>query len=316
MLYIAENLKQLRKGKDLTQEEVAEMLGVSPQSVSKWERGDTMPDITLLPALSNLYKVSVDALIGMDRINDEQMKKNIFNKGYSHLREGAFSDAIDDFTEALKLYPNDEDYLSYLAMALALDGGEEKLMKAIAICERVLTNGRGVKTCHTTRAALCFIYLKAGDVDKAVETAHNLPHRRESREVVIAELEKEPTALEIDSYLKFIAIGEFDEQDVVEISFGIGMLAICTEHDLLGRIKVLRDEYDAPTSIEGLRKIPQIRIRDKAELAPRHVRVRHYSDYLLDKEYDNPAEAASDIITILRTIAQSNIANLEKSGQL
>ena len=40
MLFIAENLKALRKGKDLTQEEAAEMLGVSPQSVSKWERGD------------------------------------------------------------------------------------------------------------------------------------------------------------------------------------------------------------------------------------------------------------------------------------
>jgi transcriptional regulator with XRE-family HTH domain len=72
MLYLAENLKSLRKGKDLTQEEVAEILGVSPQSVSKWERGDTYPDITLLPALANYYETSVDALIGMNRINDAQ----------------------------------------------------------------------------------------------------------------------------------------------------------------------------------------------------------------------------------------------------
>ena len=36
---------------------IAEMIGVSPQSVSKWERGDTYPDITLLPALANLFKV-------------------------------------------------------------------------------------------------------------------------------------------------------------------------------------------------------------------------------------------------------------------
>ena len=54
MLYIAENLRKLRKEKNLTQEVVAEMLGVSAQSVNKWERGDTLPDITLLPALANL----------------------------------------------------------------------------------------------------------------------------------------------------------------------------------------------------------------------------------------------------------------------
>ena len=64
MLYIAENLKKLRKSKDYTQEEVAEILGISPQSVSKWERGDTMPDITLLPAIANLYKVTIDSYDG------------------------------------------------------------------------------------------------------------------------------------------------------------------------------------------------------------------------------------------------------------
>ena len=64
MIYIAENLRSLRKGMELTQEEIAEILCVSPQSVSKWERGDTFPDITLLPALANLFKTSIDALIG------------------------------------------------------------------------------------------------------------------------------------------------------------------------------------------------------------------------------------------------------------
>ncbi|MCL2665185.1 MAG: helix-turn-helix domain-containing protein [Defluviitaleaceae bacterium] len=55
MLHIAENLKTLRKGKDLTQEEAAEILGVSPQSVSKWERGTAYPDIALLPALAKEF---------------------------------------------------------------------------------------------------------------------------------------------------------------------------------------------------------------------------------------------------------------------
>jgi transcriptional regulator with XRE-family HTH domain len=215
MLYIAENLRSLRKARDLTQEDVADMLNVSPQSVSKWERGDTMPEITLLPSLANLYLVSVDALIGMDRINNEQTKNGVFRKGYKLLREGAISRAVDIFSEAYKMFPNDGDYLSYLAMALALDGEESKLSEAIALCERVLSSGQGVKTCHTTRAALCFIYQKAGNKVKAIETASSLPHRRESREKVIAELEKDPSVEEINRYLKFIAIGEIDEQDLI-----------------------------------------------------------------------------------------------------
>jgi transcriptional regulator with XRE-family HTH domain len=70
MLYITENLKSFRKRKELTQEDIAEALGVSPQSVSKWERSDTYPDITLLPSLANLFQTSVDALLGMDKINE------------------------------------------------------------------------------------------------------------------------------------------------------------------------------------------------------------------------------------------------------
>jgi len=80
-MYIAENLKILRKKNDMTQEDVAEVLGVSPQSVSKWERGDTYPDITLLPSLANLYKTSIDSLIGMEKINDDKAIANAFLEG-------------------------------------------------------------------------------------------------------------------------------------------------------------------------------------------------------------------------------------------
>ena len=56
MLYLSENLKKYRIKKNLTQEEVAEYLGITPQSVSKWERGECYPDITFLPALANIFE--------------------------------------------------------------------------------------------------------------------------------------------------------------------------------------------------------------------------------------------------------------------
>ena len=310
MLYVAKNLKALRKKKDLTQEEAAEILGVSPQSVSKWERGDTMPDITLLPALANLYKVSVDTLIGMDKINDRQTRSNIFITAHNHIRKGDICAAAEVFSDALKTFPNDEGIMSDFAMALAIGNDSANLSKAISLCERVLADNQSDKVHHTTRAALCFMYMKLGEKEKAIEIARKLPHLRESRENVLAQVEKDLSADEIDSYLKFIGFGESDEQDLIEIDFGIDMVAVCAEHDLLKKIGALRDEFNAPATKEGLRKLPQIRIRDKTELAPGQVRVRHYADYLMDKEYNNPADAAVDIIEALRKIAQTNIARI------
>ncbi len=63
----ADNFARLRKEKNLTQADVAEKLHVSPQAVSKWEKGDSMPDISLLPDMAVLFGVSVDALLGVEK---------------------------------------------------------------------------------------------------------------------------------------------------------------------------------------------------------------------------------------------------------
>lgn len=61
---LAENLQLLRKQKSKTQEEIAEIFGVSSQSVSKWELGINCPDITMLPKIADYYRVSIDELLG------------------------------------------------------------------------------------------------------------------------------------------------------------------------------------------------------------------------------------------------------------
>lgn len=54
-LLFAENLRKLRRTKDVTQEQLAAEIGVNPQSVSKWETGNGYPDITLLPRIANYF---------------------------------------------------------------------------------------------------------------------------------------------------------------------------------------------------------------------------------------------------------------------
>ena len=304
MLYIAENLRKYRKERDYTQEEVSEIIGVSPQSISKWERGETLPDITLLPILANLYMVSVDELLGMDKINDKQTKNSIFDSGYKHMRQNDFSAASEIYENAHKMFPNDEDILSYLAMTLALDGDEDKLSQAVSICEQILSKGHGEKVHHTTRAALCFIYLKAGEEEKALTTARKLPHVRESREVILEYFDHKPSLEDIDTYLKFIALGDTDEQAVIEIDFGINLVPMCQEHGLLDKIAELRRDIGAKTSREGHRILPPIRVRDKADLPPNMLRVRYYADYLVDGEYTDMDHAIKDVIEALKKMAK------------
>ena len=63
---IGQKIKELRQENNLTQEELAEQLGVSPQAISRWENSATYPDITLLPIIANMFDVTIDYLFDMD----------------------------------------------------------------------------------------------------------------------------------------------------------------------------------------------------------------------------------------------------------
>lgn len=59
-LNIGKRIKALRKNKRITQEELADILNVSPQSVSKWETGNSIPDVELLPIIARYFGISMD----------------------------------------------------------------------------------------------------------------------------------------------------------------------------------------------------------------------------------------------------------------
>ena len=70
-LLIGENIKRMRRERNLTQEEMSAHLGISFQSISKWERGEGYPDITMLPSLANYFEISIDELLGMSETEND-----------------------------------------------------------------------------------------------------------------------------------------------------------------------------------------------------------------------------------------------------
>ncbi len=75
-----EKLLTLRKAKDLTQEQLAEKLGVSRQSVSKWESGQATPELEKIVSLSAIFDVTTDYLLKSSEIDDLSVKTEMLEK--------------------------------------------------------------------------------------------------------------------------------------------------------------------------------------------------------------------------------------------
>ena len=76
----SEKLLTLRKAKTLTQEELAEKLNVSRQSVSKWESGQAVPELDKIVAISTVFDVTTDYLLKSSEIDDLSVKTEMLEK--------------------------------------------------------------------------------------------------------------------------------------------------------------------------------------------------------------------------------------------
>ncbi len=186
-LFIGENIKKLRRERNLTQEEMAAHLGISFQSVSKWERGDGYPDITMLPALSNYFGVSVDELLGVSEIAKAEQYGEINRTWAENNKAGRHWENVGLMRASLKNFPNNALLLVQLSTSLEkLDGTEEEkrgyLWESIAVQEQILDYGTDSEVRGATLFNICFAYWKNGEREKALEQAKKLPNLYKARE--------------------------------------------------------------------------------------------------------------------------------------
>lgn len=205
MLHLAKNLRKYRILKNLTQEDIAHYLNITSQSVSKWERAETYPDITLLPALANILETSIDLLMGMDTIRAAETRHQIHSSATDAMRNGKLDDAEKIYRNALLIYPNKPGMILGLAGVLALKG---ITTEAIELIEKGLPLSENEKQKATMRATLCFLYKKNGNNDKAKKTASELPHTRESREVIAPIIAKQLNEQELNTQIHLLLLGE------------------------------------------------------------------------------------------------------------
>lgn len=192
---IGEKIRLLRKKNDVTQDQLADHLGVTPQAVSRWESGICYPDMTSLPAIADYFSVSIDELLCYNSRQQEQ-KVQEYLESVEHLLD------LERVGEALELLRNamaeiPSSYELQLEMAAVLSMVAENapasanvsaiLNEAVSLCLHVLENCTDDGLRDETKKTLCDIYAhQLRDNDRAMAIADQLHGMSVCREIIRA----------------------------------------------------------------------------------------------------------------------------------
>ncbi|MBQ4574592.1 MAG: helix-turn-helix transcriptional regulator [Clostridia bacterium] len=177
-LKISENLRKLRKERGNTQDDLAIHLGISVQAVSKWERGDGFPDITLLPYIATYYEVTVDDILGCNSLRKQEDIESFKKQAQILINNGKRKERLKLCREMQKKYPNDEDVLYNLMYDLWAVDHVKNSEEIICIAAKLLKSD-SLEIHYGAVQMLAFTYSKLGNDEKAVEYAKMVPCNRD-----------------------------------------------------------------------------------------------------------------------------------------
>lgn len=176
-LNIGDNIIRLRHMKKITQEQLADFIGVTKGSVSKWETGQSTPDILLLPQIATYFDVTVDELLGYEpQLSSEQIEK-IYHELAADFAENAFEDTMHKSRELVKQYYSCYRFLFQIGVlwlnhiSLAKNQEEQKeIMKAITdLCNHILSGSQDFGVCSNAVILKSYVNLQLGNVSKVID---------------------------------------------------------------------------------------------------------------------------------------------------
>lgn len=172
---IAKMLTIKRKEKGVTQDELAAYIGVTKASVSKWETGQSYPDITFLPELAAYFSISIDELIGYEPQMTKYDIKKLYNRLSYEFSSKPFDEVMEECSAIIKKYYSCFPLLLQMSILLvnhymlAMENNEQEaiLEEIIELCVRVKTESGDIwlsKHANSIEATCHLILQHPGDV--------------------------------------------------------------------------------------------------------------------------------------------------------
>lgn len=187
MLYLGANIKEYRIKKGQTQEQLAYDLGVTSQTISRWENGTTYPDIVMLPIIADYFGITIDALMGYGRECSTEEREAFFKE----IRDLATTDKIQRHRDMLGSYPNDV-YLqfslsNYLYRSYKQTNDKTIEREIYLLCNRILQSDKPGIQCGAIRI-LALLFAQSGDTAQAMRYVNELPSVYCGREILAEQI--------------------------------------------------------------------------------------------------------------------------------
>lgn len=243
-LNFSDNIVRLRRQKKITQEELADFIGVTKASVSKWETGQSMPDIMILPKLASFFDTSIDELIGYEpQLSKEQIQK-IYLDFAAEFAAKPLDEVMERSRELVKKYYSCYPFLfqvcvlwmNHFMLAEGMEHQQQILAEASGLCDHILGECKNIGICNDTALLKATIDMQRGGASEVIEVLEDLinPFRLESQSdttlirayQMVGDVEKADSFTQISMFLHLMNL----VADAVEaLSIKIADLEFCEE---------------------------------------------------------------------------------------
>lgn len=214
-LGLGAKIRELRHRCGQKQETLAEVLGVTPQAVSRWESGGSYPDMEIIPSLANYFGVTIDELFGYGEERNDRIRATVARleemNGQNSGKNVNIEECIHLSRRALIEFPGNERLMLCLASALYNAGyvrhGEWHLedadgydiydtdahrayaewQEAILLYEKLLTSAKEADVRHRATRELIHLYANLGEYEKASGLANTCAPMKDGREWMLAD---------------------------------------------------------------------------------------------------------------------------------
>ncbi len=180
---IGKNIKKARQEADMTQEQLAELLNISVSAVSQWESDKTTPDISMIPALCNVFQMTSDKLLDIELEKNEEAIEAIRAEASKFSSKGHGLEAEKILLEGLRRFPNSYGMMYDLMYITYVESYQEKyekavqkqyLERAINYAEKIIQESKDDFLRSGAKQIRCFIYAGAGEHEKAIAIAKTM----------------------------------------------------------------------------------------------------------------------------------------------